>query len=381
MKIGIIHPDLKSPGGADAVCVNTIEALKDDHEIDLITVREPDFTYLNDFFGADAEVDRVRVPSSSRLVNRSGDYTQRFLNIGLDRMKKAILNRYAQRNEGDFDLIISTKNEISVEKVPTVQYFHVPQYTGGTIPGVVGNQHLLLPIYYRVCKYVGGFDLQFDDTDQILSNSEWTAQMVEKAYGVKAQVVYPPINPPETVRPFEERENGFLCIGRIVPSKNIHDVIDIIGGVVERGHNVHLHIIGPTSSTQYESEIRDRAEVHEWLYFDGELAKTEFDEAISSHKFGIHGREFEHFGISIAEMAMSGVIPFVPDSGGQTETVDRRNELIFHDKTSAIDKITDVVTYSDIQKPLSRELKESGSRFGQEKFKTEIRSVVESVTK
>lgn len=379
MKIGIVHTDLNSPGGADAVCLNTIEALQDKYELHLITTREPDFEYLNEFFGTDASVENLLTPSSAWLLNNSSKYARSLFGVGLDRMQKAVLNRYVQSIYDKFDLIISTKNELSIDGVPTIQYFHVPQFSGGSIPGVVGNQHPLLPVYYRTCKIIGGLDLEFQESDLILSNSRWTANQIKEVYDTEAKVLYPPINPPSGSGRFEKRQDGFLCIGRIDPNKSIHRVIDILADVEAQGHDIHLHIIGPTTSEEYELELRKRASQYDWAHIDGELEKSELDDAIRSHKYGIHGREHEHFGISIAEMAMNGVLPFVPDSGGQREVVDGNHKLTYTSHDEAVNKISSMISSPETQQIVSQKLAKSSEKFERERFKNKIRLCVDSV--
>ncbi|MFC7114610.1 glycosyltransferase [Natronoarchaeum sp. GCM10025703] len=379
MRVGVVHPELKSTGGANAVCLNVIEALQQDHKVDLITSGEPDIEGLNKALGTYSRIDSVIVPDYSGVLNIPSKYSKKHFGIGLERMKKSLLNRYAQSISHNYDAIISTSNEIDINDIQTLQYIHVPQYGGKSIPGVVGNDNQLLPIYNLLCRRMGGMDIEFDESDCLVSNSKWTAKMVEKAYNVDSKVVYPPVVPPKDSKSFEKREDGFICIGRIYPSKNIKKIIKMIKSVRETGYDTHLHIIGPESSTQYNQEIKNRVSKYDWVSLEGKLDRSELNNALISHKYGIHGRQYEHFGIAVAEMAMSGTIPFVPRSGGQTEIVNESNLLTYENPEEAVRNITTVMSNNDLQKDLLSQLNRSSEQFSRENFKKDIRKIVEDI--
>ena len=59
---------------------------------------------------------------------------------------------------------------------------------------------------------------------------------------------------------------------------------------------------------------------------------------LRGHRFGIHCRSHEPFGIAVAELAAAGCVTFVPDGGGQVEIVDHP-DLIYTSPEAAIEKI------------------------------------------
>ncbi|WP_222915013.1 hypothetical protein [Natrinema sp. SYSU A 869] len=52
-EIGVVHMDLMSKGGGEAVNMNVLEALQDDHDVTLLTLTDPDLDELNAYFNTD----------------------------------------------------------------------------------------------------------------------------------------------------------------------------------------------------------------------------------------------------------------------------------------------------------------------------------------
>jgi hypothetical protein len=46
----VIHRNLMIKGGAEAVCMNAIEALQEDHSVTLVTTIKPDIDELNEYY-------------------------------------------------------------------------------------------------------------------------------------------------------------------------------------------------------------------------------------------------------------------------------------------------------------------------------------------
>ncbi|MGH7895515.1 MAG: hypothetical protein ACREQL_12660, partial [Candidatus Binatia bacterium] len=53
--------------------------------------------------------------------------------------------------------------------------------------------------------------------------------------------------------PWTERENGFVAIGRM---------IDLVGRIQARGHDVRMHIVGTSGGDRYGRDVRHRVRTH-----------------------------------------------------------------------------------------------------------------------
>ena len=368
--------DLGAKGGGEAVCMNVLDALQDDHEVTLLTLTEPNLDELNAYFNTDVRdivVERAGV-LAPWLHERYG--LQYYI------LQNALLGRYARSRSADFDLLVSTINELGLGS-NAVQYIHFP--FDWTV-SLENREHIFHPtveedsFYERLCTTAGSVDLSELRECTLLANSTWTAEVVKDAYDTTPQVCYPPVDTAEFSdfeTPWADRENGFVTVGRIERSKRIAEMIEIIDDVCERGHDVHFHIIGPTVDEEYYREVSSMANDREYVILEGEVPREELVERICTHRYGIHGKQYEHFGMAVAELAAGEAIPFVPATGGQHDIIDGREQLEYESPSDAVDRIDHVLSTPSLQRELRIGRAEIERRFGRERFKTEFKSIVD----
>ncbi|WP_440008084.1 glycosyltransferase [Halomicrococcus sp. SG-WS-1] len=166
-------------------------------------------------------------------------------------------------------------------------------------------------------------------------------------------------------------------LGRIERSKRVVEMIEMVDGVRERGHDTHLHVIGPTVDEEYRREVEALASDREYVYLEGELPREELVDRVCSHRYGLHAKEFEHFGMAVAELAAGGAVPFVPNDGGQHAIVDDREELLYESPADAVEKMDRVLSNPDLQRDLRKRPEEIRRRFGPERFREEFRAAVD----
>jgi glycosyltransferase involved in cell wall biosynthesis len=230
--------------------------------------------------------------------------------------------------------------------------------------------------YLRLCDWVSPVSNEGWKRNVTLSNSEWTAQRIRQKYGLESQVLYPPVEGNFPSVPFGERENGFVCLGRITPEKRVDAIINILSRVRERGHNVHLHILGGFDASSYALKVKALAEQNQaWVRLEGWAVGDAKKRLLTCHRYGIHARENEPFGIAVAEMVDAGCIVFVPSGGGQVEIVNHP-ALLFEDESDAADKIEAVLTDPRRQELLRHHLQQNRARFSPGSFQSQIVRVV-----
>jgi glycosyltransferase involved in cell wall biosynthesis len=359
-------------GGAEAVCMNTLQALQDDHELELLTLTRPDIDELNEYYRTNVDWPTVNVANNGgRVVNEQ-------LGNTLNTLQAALLNRHIRSYQSEFDLLLSTRNEFAVD-IPSVQYVHSPQFHPDD-PGLHGTDSpsLVRMLYRRGCRSLAGVSENRMGSVRMLANSKWTAAIVQEQYNTSPEVIYPPVDTeisPET--DWADREDGFLAIGRVGPSKNLLTNIEVIDRVQERGHDIHIHIIGPSSDDDYARTVRREAEERAYVAYEGEVSRSELHQFIANHRYGLHGRPYEHFGMVIAEMTAGGMITFAPDTGGQCEILGENEELLYGTLEEAVEKIGLVLTDHDRQDRLQRALHGTENRFSRESFRSNLRTIVQ----
>jgi glycosyltransferase involved in cell wall biosynthesis len=369
-RIAVVHPHFDVKGGAEMVCLNVLEVLQHEHRVTLITGNAPDVPGLNSHYNTNVTDVSIREPP---VLDK---YIDPVLGHRYGLFNFALLNRYLRRIEDEFDLVFSTYNEVHTSK-PSVLYFHHPLYDRTDIGHDPRGNSLARNVYKIACATTAGVSAASLRSGTVLSNSNWTGGVVEEIYGVHPRTVYPPVDTSEFgPPPRSEQEHGFVSIGRLSPDKNVLRNITIIEQLRERGHDVHLHLVGPTPRTKYLERIRDRAADHDYILIENELDRADLVRMIHAHRYGLHGKEHEHFGIVVAELIAGGALPFVPDSGGQREIVGEQDKLRYRSVAEAVDSIDQVLSDPPTEAAIRRELPDVSERFGLERFKNEIRHIV-----
>src|SRR5262245_36901588 len=109
-----------------------------------------------------------------------------------------------------------------------------------------------------------------------LVNSNCTGAKVREVHGIGSTTLYPPVSGVFPEGPWTEREDGFVCIGRIAPEKELDKVIDVLMGVRARGQDVHLHLIGAPDHSSYYQDIRRRVQENSsWLFLAENLSRQD----------------------------------------------------------------------------------------------------------
>lgn len=349
-------------GGSEAVGFWTVHALKDDHDVVVITADEQlSFPEVNAFFGTDIHPGDVAVAVAP--MPRRVRETPR-----LRLLAKHYLSRYCKQVASRFDLLISTASEMDLGG-RGIQYVHFPLVLSRP-PGVVHAA------YQAFAHRLSGHSRRRMIQNWTLTNSRWTADRTREAYGIDAAVVYPPVTDDLPAVPWEQREDGFVCLGRISPEKNLEGVIRILREVHRSHPDVHLHIVGEAHHSAYRERIGPVfAREREWVFVEGRLPKAEMLRLVAAHRYAIHGMREEHFGIGIAEMAKAGCLVFIPRGGGQQEIV-QADDLVYDSEEDAVMKIVRVLGDTSRQTSLRSGLLARAQAFSADRFMTDMRGVV-----
>lgn len=375
-RVLIVQPVLAPAGGTEAVAAWMIEALKDSHDVGLVTWMPPDFAALNRWYGTSITPSQVRVHAAGAGLRRLIDAAPARLAL----VRAAVAARMARRVVSAYDVAISADNEIDLGR-PAVQYIHYPRFKRPRPAPERRWFHrprALLWLYYRLSDLLMGVDTERIARNLTLANSEWTAGLARALYpGGTVTVLPPPVPSVEGGLPWDERENGFVCIGRFAAEKELDRVVSIVAAVRRVAPDIQLHLAGSSQTAAGSRTARRLAREHgAWVHVHENLSRMELVRLIGRQRYGIHGMREEPFGIAPAEMVRGGCIVFVPDSGGQVDIVGRDVRLLFGDVDEAVARIAAVITDSGEQARLRAHLAECAGRYSAERFMSAIREVV-----
>ncbi len=375
--VALVHPGLGF-GGSEAAVLWTIEALKGDYDVTLISMGEVDLERLNAYYGtslAPGDFSTRRVPLPWGLRNTAA----------FSALKGRFLQRYICRVAPEFDVLINGYGAMDFGK-PGVQiiadFSFVDEWrlelhpTFRTRRTWFYGDTWVRRAYLGLCDRIAPLNPEAWKQNVTLANSAWTADRLLKKCGIVSRVVFPPVMMDIPLMPATAREAGFICLGRVSPEKCVHSVIEILSRVRERGHDVHLHVLGGIDNSDYAQKVRGLAEqFREWVFLEGWTFGDRKRELLSGHRFGINACQSEAFGVAVAEMVLAGCVVFVPNGGGQVEIVDHP-ALIFENDLDAVEKIAAVLAHDAEQERLLAHLRQGSTRFSVKAFMEAMRCVV-----
>ena len=380
LRVLLIQPSLQPPGGGNAVAAWILQAMAGVHDITVYSWRPVELESVNAYYGTSIRAEQatwVSVPPSVRVPLEA-------LPIPVVLLKSSILFRRAKRLIDDFDVVVCGHNETDFGS-RTLQYIHYPARLRPRPPTDLHWYHVWsagLAAYYAICDWIGKFDQERVVEATTLTNSTWIAERMVELYGKDARprVVPPPVEMEPSSVSWAERREGFVCIGRIAPEKELERVIEILGRVQESRAGVELHLIGSRGPTRYLRTVERLArEAGDWVHLHLDVSRTELVQLIHENRYAIHGMSEEHFGIAPAEALLGGCVVFVPDGGGQVDIVGPDPRLRFASNEAAAAKILGVLGNEEEQQELRAYLASRATLFTRARFEAAIRGLLVEV--
>ena len=367
-KLLVTHPWM-GRGGSEATAMWTLMALQDLYEVTFVTASTVEWDELNEAYGTAVDPEKIRVVRAKRLPTVNGP-------LRLVHAQLRYFESFCRGIAEDFDGCVSAYHPIDFGR-PGVQLigdfsFSEKMRSRLYIHGegqFVHQDTLLRKLYLWACSMVGRDGPPLCERgDLVLANSDWSAEQLRMHFALSdAPVLYPPVILPTAPQETRRESLGFVCLGRIVPEKEIERIISILSQVREAGYPVNLRLIGALDSSDYSLRIAERIREHEWITPEGQLAVDKKQEVLASQSFALHACRIEAFGIAVAEMASMGCIPFVPDSGGAGEIVGFP-ALQYGEESEAVEKILSLLEDPAEVVRLREALIASMDRFGPEVF-------------
>ncbi len=372
----IAHPWM-GRGGSEATAMWLLQALQDDFNVSFVTAGPIDWAELNGAYGTSVDSRKISVIRAPRIPTVDGP-------AKLVQLQLRYFERFCHRISEGFDICASAYNPIDFGR-PAIQLmgdfsFSEEMRKRLYIHGEGQFRHresFFRAIYLKLSEWLGVRVTPLRDRDDlILANSEWCAEQLSQHFSISdAPVLYPPVMLPTVVRNSHRDPLGFVCLGRVVPEKEIERIISILKSVRELGYPVTLRLLGALDDSDYSSRVAALVAEESWIQPEGFLQLNEKQDVLSSMSFALHACRIEAFGIAVAEMASMGCIPFVPDTGGAGEIVSLP-ELQFGCDDEAVEKIVALLENPERTGEIRNLLPQEMNRFGPDVFMREIRNYV-----
>lgn len=338
-KVYLIYPGDPINGGAPAVAVWSVVALRYDYDVRVVSCVDWPLVELNAFFGTDlkeGDFTLIRIHPLPWL----GSFYEKLPRT----LKLNLFSRWVKCNL-DEGLCVSMCGEFDFGR-PGIQYIHFPFYSNGTVStyeraSIGCKDSLFKRIYRRWAERMSGWSLDSIRENETLCNSAYTASVTEEVYGCECQVVNPPVEVAGwPKRAWSERKNAVVMLGRIISYKRQDLGIEAIRKLRELGYDLEFYIVGHwDDDTAYNTKIKALESECDWLHVYADVSRVKLMDLVTACKYAIHGMDGEHFGIAVVELMAAGCIPFVPNQGGQAEIVQEQSEYLWYEPGNVPDLI------------------------------------------
>ena len=194
-----------------------LEALKSEHRITLLTWETPRLEAINRFYGTSlrpSDFELTLLPRLHAIARRTP--------TPMALIKDNYLLLRCRRLAARFDVVMTANNEGDVGR-RGIQYIHYPKLSLRPEVDLRWYHRLLfvVDIYRWVAMRLTGFSLERMRRNISLVNSDFIGAQIRALHGVETVTLYPPIAGTFPAVPWECREDGFVCIGRISPEKRL----------------------------------------------------------------------------------------------------------------------------------------------------------------
>jgi len=366
MNVSVIHPSLNVIGGSEQVCLSILESLEEKgHNVSLGTFEKTDWEKIEKYFGKVCQPDQEIVCSRRFGLFAYGE----------------TLNFYflASKMPDDSDVVLVSC---------TSPWFYPPQAKALIIYVLpfMKPERAIWQLYLKPYLFMQRRLLNRVKNKVLLTNSSFSAEIIENAYSICPQVLYPPVN----TRMFcpSKKENLVVSTGRFVPEKRFEILVEafrrigknvrciIMGGISgNRAHQSRLYVARLRKMIE-EFDLSDRVEL---------LVNCPFDllvEMLSRAKVYVHCFENEPFGISIVESMAAGCVPIVHRSGGAYHDITDHDKYGFSFET--INELCRIVNFlmekDNGFEEYSKKAIHRSMCFNKKSFEERITNLVESKT-
>jgi glycosyltransferase involved in cell wall biosynthesis len=339
-------------GGAEALAMTTIEALAD--------------------LGFDIELTVVEKPHREELENTYGNIAASMLkNISVMHTLKSCVKNGTQK----YDMTINTAGDI-------LPYFN----TGFTKENAITYCHFPLamfrikakdPVYIKFLSKMRSFtnrrgyynenaNLKLANTaytkmirnSTVITNSEYSRHAIQKIFDIDSIILSPPVSidifrNSVLFNSSGNRKNMILVISRIHPSKKVENALILARLLKQNRIKVRTEIVGNLSSNEigyytYLKDMIQKYKLENYVTIQINVSFTKLVELMRQCKLYLNQCPGEPFGISTVEAMSAGLIPIVPDIGGQTEFVP--SKFHFHTFGEAMQIILSALNADDSER-------------------------------
>lgn len=362
MRVAIVHDWLYVVGGAELVLKEMLECFPD---ADVFTL----FDFLSDQDRARIGLGKTKTSFMQKLP-----FVKTHHRMFLPLMPMAI----EQFDLSGYDLVISSSYAVAKGVITGPDQIHV-SYVHSPMRYAWDLQHS----YLAQSGYRGalGFAVRYllhrmriwdtrtaNGVDVMLANSSFVARRIRKVYGRNPTVVFPPVT--LSLRPQQvDRANYFLAASRLVPYKNIEQIVRAFALMPD----LQLVVAGEGPEAQKLQKIATPN-----VSFTGYIPTPDLRRLMAMARAFVFAAE-EDFGIITVEAESEGTPVLALGRGGSRETVSEGRTGLFFDEPTpdAISRaVRSFIAREHEFSPLA--CRQQAERFSTARFRSEFKNVVDA---
>ena len=229
-------------------------------------------------------------------------------------------------------------------------------------------------IYIKPWRFISN-NLDYIKRATIITNSNYTKDLIKMAWGMDATVIYPPC--PQYSFPLlsdqkeeEEREDVVCSLGRFTPEKEYETILE----VAARLHNIHFDLVGSVTldKVSYLEKLMKNAPKNVTFHVNATV-KEKID-VLKKSKVLLHSFIGEHFGIALVEAMSAGVMPVAHDSGAAKVDGLVPERFRYSDVDGAVTAVIDALRSWNLAE--AEKLRDYAEKFSAESFREKMKSFI-----
>lgn len=223
--------------------------------------------------------------------------------------------------------------------------------------------------------------------NQIITISEFCRFWIKKYWGLKSQILYPPVST-KNFSPAAHKKNWIVHVGRFFVTghcKKQLDLVKVFRQLVDKhgAKGWELHFVGSVHDGQKHQEYFEQVKYYAqgypvYFHLDApfvELKQVLAESKIYWHATGLDEDEssnpilFEHFGITTVEAMSAGCVPVVYGGGGQKEIVTKGSGYQWQNRPQLLDFTSQLIHDHKLWQNMSKKAIDRSQYFSREEFK------------
>ncbi len=272
-----------------------------------------------------------------------------------------------------YDLVISTSHAVAKGALTHAGQLHLCycltpmryawDLTHRYLEGLSGVQKMLAKC---ALHYLRNWDIaSLNRVDHFAAISHYIARRIEKVYGKKATVIYPPVDT-HLIELQTQKEDFFVTASRMVPYKNIDLIVEAFSYLPDQ----KLVVIGDGPDMP---KIKKKAGKNvEILGYQSDSVVRDYLKRAKGFLFAAE----EDFGIVVVEAQAAGTPVIALGKGAALETVVNGKTGIFFEAPT-VQHLTEAVHRFLRHEFDPAQIREHACRFGKERFKIEFKQFVD----